>query len=107
MAPGTASRRAATTTDLDVANRDTWTVTHVRADGSVTVASGDRGQRVLPAEYVREHVELAYATTAHGAQGSTTTTAAHLVLDDHTTAASAYVGDDPRPGNQLRPPGRR
>ena len=75
---------------LDVANRDTWTVTHVRADGSVTVASGDRGQRVLPAEYVREHVELAYATTAHGAQGSTTTTA-HLVLDDHTTAASAYV----------------
>jgi hypothetical protein len=76
--------------DLDVANRDAWTVTRVRRDGVLTV-SGDRGRRELPAEYVLEHVELGYASTAHGAQGGTAT-AAHLVIGDYTTAASAYVG---------------
>jgi exodeoxyribonuclease V alpha subunit len=75
---------------LDVANRDTWTVTRIRADGGLVVTSSERGRRELPAEYVLQNVELAYATTAHGAQGSTATTA-HLTLDDHTTAASAYV----------------
>jgi len=35
-------------------------------------------------------VELAYATTVHGAQGETTHTG-HLVLGEHTTAAAAYV----------------
>jgi hypothetical protein len=39
---------------------------------------------------VREHVELAYATTVYGAQGETTGTG-HLVLGEHTSAASAYV----------------
>ncbi len=33
---------------------------------------------MLPEDYVSEHVELAYAVTAHGAQGDTVT-AAHLV----------------------------
>jgi hypothetical protein len=36
------------------------------------------------------HVELAYATTAHGAQDETVDQA-HLILGDHTSAASAYV----------------
>jgi hypothetical protein len=49
------------------------------------------GQRVLPAEYVSAHVELAYASTAHGVQGDTVT-AAHVVIGEHTGAASAYVG---------------
>ena len=75
---------------LDVANREVWTVTDAHRDGSLTVA-GERGRRLLPAEYVREHVELGYATTAHGAQGATATTS-HLVLGEHTTAASGYVG---------------
>lgn len=35
------------------------------------------------------HVELAYATAVYGAQGETTH-AAHLVLGEHTGAASAY-----------------
>ena len=39
----------------------------------------------------REHVELAYATTAYGAQGSTVPTA-HVLVGEHTGAASAYVG---------------
>ncbi len=76
--------------DTDVANRDTWTVTGLRPDGSVVVA-GSRGQRVLPSAYVREHVELAYAATIYGAQGATTG-AAHLLIGEHTGAAAAYVG---------------
>jgi len=40
---------------------------------------------------VRAHVELAYATTAYGAQGSTEPIS-HVVIGEHTGAASAYVG---------------
>jgi hypothetical protein len=77
--------------DLDIANRDMWTVTGVDSDGRVTVISRDAGQRVLPADYARRHVELGYATTAHGVQGDTVT-AAHVVVGEQTGAASAYVG---------------
>ncbi|WP_442901998.1 MobF family relaxase [Geodermatophilus sp. FMUSA9-8] len=92
--------------DLGVANRDTWTVTTVdgggglvvtpaaRAGGNVTSAgvtpAGSR-QRTLPADYVTAHVELAYASTAHGVQGDTVP-AAHLVIGESTGAAGAYVG---------------
>ncbi|MGH8862621.1 MAG: MobF family relaxase, partial [Jatrophihabitantaceae bacterium] len=75
---------------IEVANRDTWTVTGVHRDGSVSV-TGERGERVLPAGYLRQHAELGYATTVHGVQGETAT-AAHLVVGEHTSAASAYVG---------------
>jgi hypothetical protein len=75
--------------DADVANRDTWTVTRLRTDGGAVVA-GSRGQRFLTAAYVRDHVELAYASTVYGAQGATTD-AAHLVVGEHTGAAGAYV----------------
>jgi len=75
--------------DADVANRDTWTVTELLTDGGAVVA-GSRGQRVLPAGYVRDHVELAYASTVYGAQGATTHTA-HLLVGEHTGAAGAYV----------------
>ena len=75
--------------DLGVANRDTWTVTAIERDGSLTV-TGSVGQRSLPTVYVREHVELAYATTIHGAQGETVDQA-HLLLGETTGAAAAYV----------------
>jgi exodeoxyribonuclease V alpha subunit len=75
--------------DLDVANRDTWRVTAIVQNGCLYVADGDR-RRVLPTEYVHQHVELAYASTAYGAQGQTVDTA-HLVIGEHTSAASAYV----------------
>lgn len=75
---------------LDVANHDTWTVRAIGTDGSL-VARGPRGARTLPPEYVHDHVELAYATTAYGAQGQTVPTA-HLALGESTGAASAYVG---------------
>ncbi len=76
--------------DLAVANRDTWTVTATRPDGALHVRS-PAGERVLPAAYVVTNVELAYATTGHGAQGLTVDHA-HLLLDEHTTAAGGYVG---------------
>jgi exodeoxyribonuclease V alpha subunit len=75
--------------DLEVANRDTWTVTGVGDDGSLLVI-GRVGQRALPGEYVREHVELAFTTTAYGAQGETVDSA-HFALGETTGAASAYV----------------
>ena len=75
--------------NLAVANRDTWTVSGIGEDGSLYV-TGRAGQRALPTEYVREHVELAFTTTAYGAQGETVGTA-HLALGETTGAASAYV----------------
>ena len=75
--------------NLGVANRDTWTITALDTDGGLTVA-GRNGQRSLPAAYVREHVELAYATTIHGAQGETVDQA-HLLLGETTGAAATYV----------------
>jgi conjugative relaxase-like TrwC/TraI family protein len=87
---------------LNVANRDTWTVTAVdphsgqlhvtpASDLHRDVTSAGAGGRVLPAWYVTDHVELAYASTVHGVQGDTVTTA-HLVIGEHAGAASAYVG---------------
>ena len=78
--------------DLAVANRDTWTITGIDHDGSLTIYNREAqgGPQSLPAAYAREHVELAYATTVHGAQGETTHTG-HLLLGEHTSAAAAYV----------------
>jgi exodeoxyribonuclease V alpha subunit len=75
---------------LNVANRDTWTVTGVHRHGGVTVA-GAHGPRTLPADYVRRYVELGYAATIDAVQGDTANSG-HLVLGEHTGAASAYVG---------------
>ncbi|WP_310964903.1 MobF family relaxase [Nocardioides terrisoli] len=74
---------------IDVANREPWKVMSAGSDG--LVVAGESGQRVLPPAYVREHVELAYATTAYGAQGSTVDVS-NVLIGDHTGAASAYVG---------------
>jgi hypothetical protein len=75
--------------ETDVANRETWTVVATQ-HGDLTVV-GDSGSRPLPAAYVRKHVELAYATTAYGAQG-TTVPVSHVSMGDHTGSSSAYVG---------------
>lgn len=75
--------------DLDVANRDQWTITGINHLGDLTVA-GRRGNRTLPAEYAARHVQLAYATTTHGAQGETVV-GAHCLFGQTTGAASAYV----------------
>ncbi|MFT4085021.1 MAG: AAA family ATPase [Nocardioides sp.] len=79
--------------DLGVANRDTWTVAGIGDDGSLLVIgrAGRQVQRELPKEYVDDYVELAYATTAYGAQGDTVDHA-HLVIGETTGAAATYVG---------------
>jgi exodeoxyribonuclease V alpha subunit len=76
--------------NLDVANRETWTVTGCAPDGELTV-TGAAGSRRLPAAYAQTCVELAYATTVYGAQGETVQ-ACHVLVGDHTGAAAAYVG---------------
>jgi len=75
--------------DSDVANRETW---HVLAcDKNGLTVQGKSGKRVLQADYVSKHVELAYATTAYGAQGSTVPVS-HVMIGQQSGAASAYVG---------------
>jgi conjugative relaxase-like TrwC/TraI family protein len=79
-----------------VKNGDQWLVQEVAADGAVTVArtmgAGMPGGRqvVLPADYVRQHVELGYATTAHRAQGRTVDTA-HSFVSVTTQREVLYV----------------
>jgi exodeoxyribonuclease V alpha subunit len=75
--------------DLQVANRQTWTVTGIGGNGSL-VLHGHGRDRAIPAEYASRFVELAYATTVHGAQGETVESA-HVLIGEHTGASSAYV----------------
>ena len=74
-----------------VKNGDRFVVTATNDDGSMVVCRcGGRGEVVLPADYVAEHVELAYATTAHRAQGRTVDTA-HAMVSPTTTREVLYV----------------
>lgn len=75
--------------DLGVANRQTWTVAGLGDDGSV-ILHGCGRDREVPAEYAIRFVELAYATTVHGAQGETVGRA-HVAIGETTGAAAAYV----------------
>jgi len=85
-------RRLAVFSGADfVKNRDLWQVTDRHRDGSLTVQHARHAGRVrLPAAYVAEHVELAYATTGHGAQGLTVDTA-HALLAPGDSREYAYV----------------
>lgn len=76
--------------DLGVANRQTWTVTGIGKDDSLILRGHGRRDRGIPAEYATGFVELAYATTVHGAQGETVE-AANVALGETTGAAAAYV----------------
>jgi conjugative relaxase-like TrwC/TraI family protein len=74
-----------------VKNGDTWTVHQRHRNGDLTVR-GPNGFTVrLPDEYVREHVELGYATTTARAQGRTVDTA-HVLIDETTNREALYVG---------------
>jgi conjugative relaxase-like TrwC/TraI family protein len=74
-----------------VQNGNRWTVIQRWDDGSLTVQNDDLQTVTLPSAYVRESVELGYATTAHRAQGATVDTA-HLLVTDKLTRALMYVG---------------
>jgi conjugative relaxase-like TrwC/TraI family protein len=87
-----------------VRNGDLWTITATHSDGSLTLTPAHHHDRSpiaenpslpaptvhVPAAYVREHVELGYATTVHRAQGITVDDA-HLVVSAGATRQSLYV----------------
>jgi len=74
-----------------VRNGDQWRVSGSHADGSLTLRRRNGTGKVhVPADYVREHVELAYASTAHRAQGRTVDTA-HAMVGPTTTREVLYV----------------
>jgi conjugative relaxase-like TrwC/TraI family protein len=84
------NRRLSTDTGW-VKNGDVWTVSATHADGSLTVTRiNGHGTVVLPASYVAENVELAYASTAHRAQGRTVDTA-HAFTSPTNTREALYV----------------
>jgi ATP-dependent exoDNAse (exonuclease V) alpha subunit len=85
------NERALTTGRGWVKNGDCWIVSEVHEDGSMAVTRAGTGTlAVLPADYLREHVELGYASTAHRAQGRTVDTA-HAYVSGETTREPLYV----------------
>lgn len=85
-------RRLRTTTGESVRNRERWTITDANPNGDITVTRLDgHGTVTLPADYVRQHVRLAYATTEHGAQGETADRSITLATTT-STGRGLYVG---------------
>ncbi|HEY5430008.1 MAG TPA: hypothetical protein VIK04_12900 [Solirubrobacteraceae bacterium] len=83
-------------------NGERWIVTAAHDDGSITACcGGGGGQVVLPAAYVAEHVELAYAATAHRAQGRTVDTAHALVSSNRTREVLYVAATRGRQSNRL------
>lgn len=85
-------RRLRTTTGEPIRNRERWTITDTNPNGEITVTRlNGHGTITLPADYVRQHVQLAYATTEHGAQGETADRGITLATTA-TTGRGLYVG---------------
>ena len=85
-------RRLRTTTGEPIRNRERWTITDTNQNGEITVTRlNGHGTITLPADYVRQHVQLAYATTEHGAQGDTANRSITLATTA-TTGRGLYVG---------------
>lgn len=82
---------------LGVANRQTWIVQRADDEGDVWVlpagAVGRRTSKRLPAAYVAEHVQLAYASTAYGVQGATSEVA-HALVNSPASGAFESLGLD-------------
>jgi hypothetical protein len=75
-----------------VRNGDQWRVAGSHADGSLTLQRRHgAGMVQVPAVYVREHVELAYASTAHRAQGRTAPTVGSLGVAVSRRKADTYA----------------
>lgn len=76
-----------------VRNGDRWTVVAVHRNGAIEVRRPEHlwgSTAVLPAAYVRQHVELGYAVTSYRAQGITTDTA-HVIAAPGMTRENFYV----------------
>ncbi len=85
-------RRLVTSGGCWVRNGDRWQVLDRHPDDSLLAEDlAGRGRVVLPGDYVREEVALAYAVTIHKAQGVTVDRCI-LLVDERTTAEGLYVG---------------
>ena len=83
--------RRLTTRSGWVKNGDRWTVTAIHPDRSVTLRRVERsGEARIPADYMTDHVGLAYASTAYQAQGHTVDTA-HALISPINTREVLYV----------------
>ncbi len=82
-------RQLHTSQGLMIRNRDQWTIDQVHRNGDLTV-HGRTGTVRLPHDYVREHIELAYAQTSHATQGRTVDRSI-LLLDGPTDVRGIYV----------------
>ena len=85
------NRRLRTTTGDNIRNRHRWTITHTDNDGVTVTRLGGHGTIILPTDYIRRHVELAYAATEHGAQGDTADRSITLATNA-TSGRNLYVG---------------
>lgn len=73
-----------------VENRAQWIVRGIREGAIDLVSVGDSGELArVSADYAREHLQLAYASTVHGVQGDT---ADASVVGPDVDAAGLYVG---------------
>jgi len=78
-------------TGTPLSNRDLLRVVEVQATGGLLTRRVDNGRLVrLSPDYVRNHVELSYALTAHGAQGRTVDTC-YAVASPAMDSAALYV----------------
>jgi hypothetical protein len=85
------NNRLLTTGKSWVKNGDRFVVAATKPDGSMTVRRVSGGAEVvLPADYVAQHVELAYATTSYRSQGRTVDTT-HSLVSPTTTREVLYV----------------
>ncbi|MBQ0928575.1 relaxase domain-containing protein [Saccharopolyspora endophytica] len=75
-----------------VKNGDTWTVKAVTRSGGLTLRHHTHKATVtLPAHYVAEHVELAYATTVNRAQGMSINGNAHSLVTRGLSREQLYT----------------
>ncbi|MEX2328276.1 MAG: AAA family ATPase, partial [Nitriliruptoraceae bacterium] len=95
-------RRLRTSTRGFVVNGDVWTVIRTHRDGACDARRhSDRSTITLPADYLVDHAHLAYATTAHRAQGMTVDVC-HAAITADTSHEQLYVAATRgRDGNHL------
>ena len=83
------ARTLRTDKDRWVKNNDEWVIRDIKPNGDIVATAGDENV-VLPANYCADHVQLAYATTAHRSQGRTVDTA-HTIVDSTASRETFYV----------------
>ena len=87
---------------LGLVNREVYRVDAVDEHGTLTATSTRTGTTyTIPADYAAADLSLAYASTAHGAQGRTVDTS-HLLLTATVRPGRRLRRPHPRPGVQHR-----